>query len=226
MGHCFSNFQWKMKNTKRTCTKGCFGPSFRATTASAQVLTGPPYTHKKAALIDHQRHQAGVREMAAAAKSKPPSPPLVCWKWPWDPPSATAASSSSSSSLCGPLEAPWLFKSLQTLASIASQNLFNGNKRAPNSRPPPSPSSYSAGMSLSRDEQGEAEQRALASALASGKEATVLEFYSPKCRLCNSLLDLVLNLEAKNSDWVNFVLADAENEKWLPEVCVHLSCEK
>ncbi|KMZ72834.1 hypothetical protein ZOSMA_15G01740 [Zostera marina] len=67
-------------------------------------------------------------------------------------------------------------------------------------------------------EQGEAEQRALASALASGKDATVLEFYSPKCRLCISLVNLVRNLEKKNSDWVNFVLADSENPTWLPEL--------
>lgn len=71
---------------------------------------------------------------------------------------------------------------------------------------------------LSSEEQGEAEQRALASALASGKEATVVEFYSPKCRLCNSLLNLVLELEKRNSEYVNIVMADAENEKWLPEL--------
>ncbi|ONK63434.1 uncharacterized protein A4U43_C07F15110 [Asparagus officinalis] len=37
-------------------------------------------------------------------------------------------------------------------------------------------------------------------------------------RLYSSLLDLVLDLEAENEDWVLFVLADAENEKWLPEL--------
>ncbi|OVA10806.1 Thioredoxin domain [Macleaya cordata] len=71
---------------------------------------------------------------------------------------------------------------------------------------------------LSPEEQGEAEHRALALALASGKEATVMEFYSPKCRLCNSLLNLVMEIESKNSDWLNIVMADAENEKWLPEL--------
>ena len=151
--------------------------------------------------------------MAAAAKS-PPLPPLFCWKWPWD-----AAASASASSPCGPLEPPWLFKSLHNLASIAARNLLNplnhDNKRTPS---PPSSSQPQSAISLSRGEQGEAEHRALASALASGKEATVIEFYSPKCRLCNSLLDLVLDLEGKNTDWVSFVLADAENEKWLPEV--------
>ncbi|KAK8996905.1 hypothetical protein V6N11_020401 [Hibiscus sabdariffa] len=71
---------------------------------------------------------------------------------------------------------------------------------------------------LSPQEQGEAEQRAFASALASRKEATVIEFYSPKCSLCNSLLKFVMEVENRNSDWLNIVLADAENEKWLPEL--------
>jgi hypothetical protein len=67
--------------------------------------------------------------------------------------------------------------------------------------------------------KGEEEKRALAAALKSGKEATVLEFYSPKCRLCNSLHSLVLDLERRNEDLASFVLADAESEQWLPEVC-------
>lgn len=71
---------------------------------------------------------------------------------------------------------------------------------------------------MSPEEQGEAEQRAFAAALASGKEATVLEFYSPKCRLCNSLLSFVMEVENRNSDWLNIVMADAENDKWLPEL--------
>ncbi|XVE94830.1 hypothetical protein REPUB_Repub02eG0043500 [Reevesia pubescens] len=70
------------------------------------------------------------------------------------------------------------------------------------------------------EEQGEAEHRAFESALASGKEATVFEFYSPKCSLCNSLLKFVMEVENRNSDWLNIVLADAENEKWLPEVLI------
>ncbi|WOK98647.1 hypothetical protein Cni_G07359 [Canna indica] len=149
--------------------------------------------------------------------SKPP-PPLLCWKWkwPWDPNPQTPTP-------CGNLDAPWLFKSLQTLASLAQNLLLH----APGPLPPSSSSAsasaanYPRGWpsgSLTREEQGEAEHRALALALASRKEATILEFYSPKCRLCNSLLDLVLRLETKNSDWVSFVLADAENEMWLPEL--------
>ncbi|MCI14387.1 thiol:disulfide interchange protein txlA-like protein, partial [Trifolium medium] len=72
------------------------------------------------------------------------------------------------------------------------------------------------------------EQRAFAAALASNKEATLLEFYSPKCRLCNSLLTFVLEMEKRNSHWLNVVMADAENQMWLPEVqfifIVCLSC--
>lgn len=71
---------------------------------------------------------------------------------------------------------------------------------------------------LTPEEQAEAEQRALAMALASGKEATVVEFYSPNCGLCNSLLGFVMEVENRNSNWLNIVMADAENEKWLPEL--------
>ncbi|XP_042392511.1 thioredoxin-like protein HCF164, chloroplastic isoform X1 [Zingiber officinale] len=145
--------------------------------------------------------------MSAGPKS-PPS--LLCWgwKWPWDP-------NPSNPSPCGNLEAPWLFKSLQTLASLGQDLLLRTQTPSPSSIPP-RPARPAA--SRTWNEQGEAEHRALALALASGKEATVIEFYSPKCRLCNSLLDLVFRIEEKNSDWVGFVLADAENEMWLPEL--------
>ncbi|KAJ6810797.1 uncharacterized protein M6B38_104710 [Iris pallida] len=132
-----------------------------------------------------------------------PKTPLICWRWPWD-------EITSTNSPCGNLELPWLFKSLKTLTSLAQTLLVDPHHRQTPAR--------KASLSLSREEQGEAEHRALAAALASGKEATVVEFYSPKCRLCSSLLGLVLDLEAKNSDWASFVLADAENEKWLPEL--------
>ncbi|XP_072972902.1 thioredoxin-like protein HCF164, chloroplastic [Typha angustifolia] len=134
-----------------------------------------------------------------------PKPPVICWKWPWNP--NPNPNPSPNSNPCGNPDLPWLFKSLRSLGSL-TQGLLIGDDswRNPNAAP------------LSREEQGEAEHRALAAALASGKEATVVEFYSPKCRLCNSLLDLVLDLEARNSDWVSFVLADAENERWLPEL--------
>ncbi|KAH0450505.1 hypothetical protein IEQ34_021197 [Dendrobium chrysotoxum] len=150
--------------------------------------------------------------MGAAPKS-----PLLCWKWPWD-----AFSNPKNPNACGNLAVPWLFKSLQNLGSLAQNIIFNPAAVSTNGEPfmelHRKPARLSMDTPLTREEQGEAEQRALASALASGKEATVVEFYSPKCRLCNSLLDLVLELEARNSDWVSFVLADAENERWLPEL--------
>ncbi|KAJ7559446.1 hypothetical protein O6H91_04G085600 [Diphasiastrum complanatum] len=71
---------------------------------------------------------------------------------------------------------------------------------------------------LSAEDQGEAEERALALALASRKRAVLLEFYSPKCSLCQSLLKLVMGIEKKNQDWLAIVMADVENKRWLPEV--------
>jgi hypothetical protein len=67
-------------------------------------------------------------------------------------------------------------------------------------------------------DRGDAEQRALAAALVSGKAATVLEFYSPRCRLCSSLQGLVHELEDGDDACASFVLADAEDDRWLPEV--------
>ncbi|KAF7141173.1 hypothetical protein RHSIM_Rhsim06G0045400 [Rhododendron simsii] len=69
--------------------------------------------------------------------------------------------------------------------------------------------------SIGMAKRGEAVLSALASALASGKEATMTEFYSPKCRLCNSLLKFMLEMQNRNSEWLNIVMADAENDKWL-----------
>ncbi|KAF8410005.1 hypothetical protein HHK36_002525 [Tetracentron sinense] len=153
-----------------------------------------------------------------------PKHPLFCLKWPWD-----IHQNPKNPNLCN-FDGPWLFQSLQNLGSLAlhlwdsaSKNLYplvQGFK----------PYQFKVGITdkstsmttkkkiLTPEDQGEAEHRALASALAIGKEATVIEFYSPKCRLCNSLLDLVMELEARNSDWLHIVMADAENEKWLPEL--------
>ncbi|KAJ3675577.1 hypothetical protein LUZ60_004619 [Juncus effusus] len=133
-------------------------------------------------------------------------PSLICWKWPFSPnpePNSTSCDDS------------WLFTSLKTLGSLAQGLLI--------ADPPAASASISGRAAASRPsrisaDRGEAEQWAFAAALSSGKEATLLEFYSPKCSLCNSLLDLVSELEKRNSDQVNFVLADAENEKWLPEL--------
>ncbi|KAK3025231.1 hypothetical protein RJ639_044579 [Escallonia herrerae] len=143
--------------------------------------------------------------------------PLLCLKWPWDINLHQNPNSGNS-------ETPWLFKSVHNLGSIAF-NLFSTipKRTYPFAK---NPLQINAGASktvtkkikLTPEEQGEAEQRALASALASGKEATVVEFYSPKCRLCNSLLGFVLEVENRNAGWLNIVMADAENEKWLPEL--------
>ena len=125
-----------------------------------------------------------------------PKQTTFCLKWPWN-----NASPNSGPSPCK-FEGPWPLKSLQNLGLIAF-NFAN------------SVSSWKKKTTLA---QSEAEQRAFASALASGKEATLVEFYSPKCRLCNSLLKFVSEVETRNSHWVNVVMADAENPNWLPEV--------
>ncbi|KAL0736462.1 hypothetical protein Bca4012_012672 [Brassica carinata] len=139
-----------------------------------------------------------------SASTPPPTPtnPLFCLKWPWD----SNKQPKSSPSPCD-FQGPWLFRSMQSVGSIALTS-FNslGFGHVPKKKP------------LSASEQGEAEQRAFAAALASEKDATVLEFYSPKCRLCNSLLNFVLEVEKRNSNWLNITMADAENEKWFPEL--------
>ncbi|XAR61842.1 hypothetical protein NMG60_11016368 [Bertholletia excelsa] len=151
--------------------------------------------------------------------------PLFCLKWPWD---ARQNKQISNSNTCE-LETPWLFKSLQNLGSLAfnfvssiseSKEPWIGTALKLDGKPGNRARHALRKMkkSLTLEEQGEAEQRALASALASGKAATVIQFYSPKCRLCNSLLNFVEELENRNLDWLNIVMADAENEKWLPEV--------
>ncbi|GLJ22231.1 hypothetical protein SUGI_0417890 [Cryptomeria japonica] len=105
---------------------------------------------------------------------------------------------------------PWLFQSLfnagKVITSLASNNSQIKLKAA------------AAPSKLSPEEQGEAEERALALALATKKEATLLEFYSPRCRLCASLANTVAEVEAKNGEWLNIVMADVENKAWLPEV--------
>ncbi|KAH1057848.1 hypothetical protein J1N35_035913 [Gossypium stocksii] len=145
---------------------------------------------------------------------------LFCLKWPWD-----VNKQSESSNLCT-FEGPWLFKSMQNLGSFVL-NSFNSVSGLRLSNLNPTQIAFGVSQNgnlkfkrkpLSPDEQGEAEHRAFASALASGKSATVIEFYSPKCSLCNSLLKFVMEVENRNSDWLNIVLADAENEKWLPEL--------
>lgn len=159
-----------------------------------------------------------------------PKQSLFCLKWPWDEanPNPNIAKNPNHCNF----ESPWLFRSLQTLGSIASNFAGSVSKSSISG----SSSSLNLDGKMGHRKnlkkvtpggggtgQAEAEQRAFASALASGKEATVLEFYSPKCRLCNSLLNFVSEVEARNYNWLNIVMADAENENWLPEVS-NLSC--
>lgn len=152
-----------------------------------------------------------------------PKQPLFCLKFPWD-----NHQNPRNPNVCS-FEGPWIFKSLHGLGSVA----FNFVSYVSKSSYPPwmgnfKPFQLDAGTNQSQSlksrkiltpkEQGEAEHRAFAAALATGKEATVIEFYSPKCRLCNSLVNFVSEVEGRHSDWLNVVMADAENEKWLPEV--------
>ena len=153
-----------------------------------------------------------------------PRRPLFCLKLPWD-----VNQNSKSPSDCS-FEAPWLFKSLQSVGSMAFKfvnSISNSSDPLTNNFKPfqfnagtgtGQSKTFKSKQNLNTEEQGEAEHRAFASALASCKEATVIEFYSPKCRLCNSLVNFVMEIESRNSDWMNIVMADAENDKWLPEV--------
>ncbi|RXH73111.1 hypothetical protein DVH24_012795 [Malus domestica] len=148
-----------------------------------------------------------------------PKEPLFCLKWPWD---MNPNPKNNTHSVCS-FEGPWLFKSVQTIGSLAfnfvsSISLINNLKPFQMDARTGQGKTLKSKTVLSPEEQGEAEHRAFASALASAKEATVVEFYSPKCRLCNSLLNFVVEVESRNSEWLNIVMADAENEKWLPEV--------
>ncbi|XWS24283.1 hypothetical protein CRYUN_Cryun28dG0087700 [Craigia yunnanensis] len=148
---------------------------------------------------------------------------FFCLKWPWD-----VNKLPKSPNICT-FEGPWLFKSWQNLGSLVLSNFNSVSKSSDSWVNNFNPGQLAAGTSqnsnlklkrktLSPEEQGEAEHRAFASVLASGKEATVIEFYSPQCSLCNSLLKFVMEVENRNSGWLNVVLADAENEKWLPEL--------
>ncbi|KAI9200910.1 hypothetical protein LWI28_014978 [Acer negundo] len=142
--------------------------------------------------------------------------PLICLKLPWN-----ANQNPKNPNFCD-FQGPWLFKSLKNIGSLAFGsfnswiNSFNTSQLS--TRAGPNNNLKLRRKVLSPEEQGEAEQRAFAAALASTKQALVIEFYSPKCTLCNSLLTFVSEVEGRNSDWLNIVMADAENEKWLPEL--------
>ncbi|KAG6674779.1 hypothetical protein I3842_15G062000 [Carya illinoinensis] len=151
-----------------------------------------------------------------------PKQPLFCLKFPWD-----NHQNPRNANICS-FEGPWIFKSLHSLGSVAFNFVSSVSKSSYPWMGTFKPFQLDAGTNQSQslksrkiltpEEQGEAEQRAFAAALATGKEATVMEFYSPKCRLCNSLVNFVSEVEGRNSDWLNVVMADAENEKWLPEL--------
>ncbi|KAL9449280.1 hypothetical protein AB3S75_011248 [Citrus x aurantiifolia] len=149
--------------------------------------------------------------------------PFFCLRWPW-----LNNQNPQAPNVCT-FQGPWLLKSLRNLGSIAfnSFDMFSKSSNSWINSFTHSPFYVRAGQNnnlkskkriLSPEEQGEAEQRAFASALASRKAATVIEFYSPKCSLCNSLIAFVTEVESRNSNWLNIVMADAENEKWLPEL--------
>ncbi|KAH9624628.1 hypothetical protein KSS87_000783 [Heliosperma pusillum] len=156
-------------------------------------------------------------------------PPLLCLKWPWDIHQPT-----KTPSYCE-FDTPYIFKSIQTLTKLPfnffnsiTNNITNNNNSKiksltinHNNNNNNNDDGVVKGLKkrgLTAEEQGEIEQRGLANALANGKDATVIEFYSPKCSLCNSLLGFVLDVESRNLDWLNVVYADAENDKWLPEL--------
>lgn len=145
-----------------------------------------------------------------------PKHPLFCFKWPWDNNNNNLPQNPKNPNSCN-FDTPWLFKSVQNIGSAASSFVKSISKSQLKFDVEAS-NSMKKKNKLSPEEQGEAEQRAFAYALASGKEATMIEFYSPKCRLCNSLLNFVMEVESRNSDWLNIVMADAENDKWLPEI--------
>ncbi|KAJ8534453.1 hypothetical protein K7X08_016181 [Anisodus acutangulus] len=144
-----------------------------------------------------------------------------CLKWPWDVHNQNPKNPSPCT-----FETPWLFKPFKILGSGVFNFVQNISK--PQTLSPDFHFKSNGGVNqnntlklvkkLTPAEQAEVEQSALASVLASGKEGTVIEFYSPKCRLCNSLVNFVTEVENRNSDWLNIVMADAENDQWLPEL--------
>ncbi|KAL1822119.1 hypothetical protein ACET3Z_008897 [Daucus carota] len=140
----------------------------------------------------------------------PKQNPLICFKWPWDATATAPQNPNTTTTTSCKFETPWLFKSMLSITSLASNLITSISK--------PQLQLKNDRKKLSGDEQAELEQRAFACALASDKEATVLEFYARNCRLCNSLVAFVGEVEKRNEEWLNVVMADAENDKWLPEL--------
>ncbi|CAN1182176.1 hypothetical protein LINPERHAP2_LOCUS35841 [Linum perenne] len=158
----------------------------------------PPLTHSNTTTAAHptpppphiQHHRRRTSNTSAAVLPTPPPPPHLL---------LTTNNKTNTNPVSNSLSS-WLANSFPRIKSEVNGR---GKRTA---------------AALTPGEQAEAEQRAFASALASGKVATVLEFYSRICMLCNSLVKFVTEVERRNSDWVNIVMADAENEQWLREV--------
>lgn len=151
------------------------------------------------------------------------------------------------------LQLPWPFKPLQSVGQQLFTSLQNQFSPHPTKRFAKVPTSFRVSNSelhafqariesltakfplwvqkkgqqrtpkLSPEEQGDAEERALAIALAGRQKATILEFYSPRCTLCRSLMQVVEDIQRREGDWLRIVMADVENKTWLPEVFGWLS---
>ncbi|XP_024395216.1 uncharacterized protein [Physcomitrium patens] len=149
------------------------------------------------------------------------------------------------------LQLPWPFKPLQSVGQQLFTSLQNQFSPHPTKRFAKVPTSFRVSNSelhafqariesltakfplwvqkkgqqrtpkLSPEEQGDAEERALAIALAGRQKATILEFYSPRCTLCRSLMQVVEDIQRREGDWLRIVMADVENKTWLPEASLY-----
>lgn len=126
----------------------------------------------------------------------------ICVKWAWE--------KKEEGKGCR-LEIPWLFQGFGNVGRIIKGFITHD-------RPHSYATSNNKIKKLQRSAPDDAEERALALALTTKKEATLIQFYSPKCRLCASLAKVVMEVEARNAEWLNIVMVDVENRAWLPEV--------
>lgn len=131
------------------------------------------------------------------------------------------------------LELPWPFKPLHSLGQQAFRQFSDTTRIRVSGARAPGEANLTARFGqwvtqtrggsgrLSSQEQGDAEERAFALALAGKPTATLLEFYSPRCTLCHSLLKVVEAVEKREGDWLRIVMADVENKTWLPEASLY-----
>lgn len=126
----------------------------------------------------------------------------ICVKWAWE--------KKEEGKGCR-LEIPWLFQGFGNVGRIIKGFIIHH-------RPHSYATSNNKIKKLQRSAPDDAEERALALALTTKKEATLIQFYSPKCRLCASLAKVVMEVEARNAEWLNIVMVDVDNRAWLPEV--------